>query len=825
MIVSKIRGRGLSGERRASGSARGAAAKGRFLAWGGAVAAALLGPMGCLLFSAAPGADPPPRPSSPPAPSPSGAFLTGPHPLRFDEIQTLMMHNAYFQHDQHELADGPSTLLWDQLVYHRVRAFELDIHPGTDWPVWHTVALANRNCDSLRSCLRTFTAFHRIQPDHEPITIWLEAKEDEHFIGGRTPDTLDGILRDALGSAVFTPKDAIDRCKQPLGDDPTQFAAKAIEQCGWPTAEELRGKFLFALYCFERCGASLRTYGSTDAPNRAAFIGVEWGKDVSGSVTAPLPPPLPPPLPDGLAALRRGVFVNDFALSSVDDATLSYLTGRHVILRTFSNSLSPLPDRNRKINQIAVNSTFTDGFLTDPFVGSAGGTSGEFWPTIPWDYMSDRSSQSPAFQRWFAWSYRCNVDSPDCAQSPNGPFTTFDYWPKSSSGLENGVVVRAMERGLTNIAENQREEHIHFLALRQKPVPGFQLTASVTASSRMQLTANRMRAGVIDGQPVNDLNRREAGCLMARADRSPGSAFMAICREGFAGGVSVLHRLARGDSTVLVRRFGIKEMPYVLRLEQTGSCWTASHSDDGVVFTADDTQCLRSEAPVPVAPLVGLAVGAAFNDNASSDDPWRTFFFSNIKVSGAPSPTAADLDATSIGATFSTVYDDRANPPPPAPPAWTPPSTCTYTPPISDEYEKHARDCPWGFVQGMTCSGRYCDDVTLQCCGTGLRALPPVYTPWFSDNTGGDLGPNPQLCPEGHYMSGLACRGSYCDDMRLACTSTGKPHANCAWTGFFSDPGDSLPSSQSCPAGQAAVGVECRGNNCDDLRIYCCDGP
>ena len=77
-------------------------------------------------------------------------------------------------------------------------------------------------------------------------------------------------------------------------------------------------------------------------------------------------------------------------------------------------------------------------------------------------------------------------------------------------------------------------------------------------------------------------------------------------------------------------------------------------------------------------------------------------------------------------------------------------------------------DCPSGMlVNEFQCKGRYCDDVRLQCgrlSGDYRVDLSDVKTAnWFSEEEG------ERLCPDGYYVFGMACRGRYCDGIKLNC--------------------------------------------------------
>lgn len=77
-------------------------------------------------------------------------------------------------------------------------------------------------------------------------------------------------------------------------------------------------------------------------------------------------------------------------------------------------------------------------------------------------------------------------------------------------------------------------------------------------------------------------------------------------------------------------------------------------------------------------------------------------------------------------------------------------------------------DCPPDMlVNEVQCRGRYCDDMRLQCGRLNdnyrVQAFDLRFANWFSEEEG------ERLCPDGYYLWGMACRGDYCDGIRLSC--------------------------------------------------------
>ncbi|HKO95235.1 MAG TPA: Ca2+-dependent phosphoinositide-specific phospholipase C [Polyangiaceae bacterium] len=186
--------------------------------------------------------------------------------LRFDAIQQRFIHNAFGN-----ILDGrKDEQLLDQLVHHRVRALELDLHPDhpcgsgfssqPEWFIYHDCLDTQSNVARLSEALHYLRAFHEAQPRHEVVTIDLELGSLKAGKGNisafddpnvRTPETLDALIRAALGSSLFTPRDLLTN----NGQDPVSGSLHAAVSprtaqgpSGWPTTDELRGKFIFLIH-------------------------------------------------------------------------------------------------------------------------------------------------------------------------------------------------------------------------------------------------------------------------------------------------------------------------------------------------------------------------------------------------------------------------------------------------------------------------------------------------------------------------------------------------------------------------------------------------
>lgn len=130
--------------------------------------------------------------------------------------------------------------------------------------------------------------------------------------------------------------------------------------------------------------------------------------------------------------------------------------------------------------------------------------------------------------------------------------------------------------------------------------------------------------------------------------------------------------------------------------------------------------------------------------------------------------------------------------------------------------------CPHSYaVRGFDCDGSYCDNVAMDCRKiSGASIGPYKWTPYFSEEGSG-------TADEGHcwgkdrWMTGVACSGSYCDDLSLRCTQfKGSSSSNdkCDWSNWYSEEHPPFLA----PIGYYIKGMECDGSYCDKKRYYHC---
>ncbi|WP_224241191.1 Ca2+-dependent phosphoinositide-specific phospholipase C [Hyalangium gracile] len=184
----------------------------------------------------------------------------------YNELRQKSSHNSYQRHEA----------LLDQLVYHRIRSIELDIHTGKDgrskmtgdWFVYHDDGEPETTYHRLSDCLAELRAFNAANPRHEVVTVWIDLKDD--FEGTRMPQDLDALLiRSLPPDSIFTPEEVMERCP-----GVSSLQAALTGACTWPTHEELRGRFIFALTGGSATASKLGTYAPDGATalTRQGFI-------------------------------------------------------------------------------------------------------------------------------------------------------------------------------------------------------------------------------------------------------------------------------------------------------------------------------------------------------------------------------------------------------------------------------------------------------------------------------------------------------------------------------------------------------------------------
>jgi hypothetical protein len=171
--------------------------------------------------------------------------------LRLNHLQIKGTHNSY-----HLPPEELVTLEWDythapldeQLEDLDVRQVEIDVHwhPEVGFRVYHIPILDDRStCDTFAECLGILKAWSDAHPDHIPLFILVEPKDDidPHKIAGHYDDLDAEILAVWPQARLITPDDV-------RGAHPDLRTALATD--GWPLLQDSRGKALFQMLDSEK---------------------------------------------------------------------------------------------------------------------------------------------------------------------------------------------------------------------------------------------------------------------------------------------------------------------------------------------------------------------------------------------------------------------------------------------------------------------------------------------------------------------------------------------------------------------------------------------
>ncbi len=144
--------------------------------------------------------------------------------------------------------------------------------------------------------------------------------------------------------------------------------------------------------------------------------------------------------------------------------------------------------------------------------------------------------------------------------------------------------------------------------------------------------------------------------------------------------------------------------------------------------------------------------------------------------------------------------------------------------PISEETAPAECD-PDSYLSRIQCTGKYCDNIEIQCKKIGNRPVHTEWTTWGSEEQGG-IG-----CPPLHVVTGLACNGKYCDNISLRCTwfehlSTCRNPVSTVQISEENRNYVSVNENENFDkAGQEffAVGITCSGRYCDNVGLEVCE--
>ncbi|MBV9904010.1 MAG: acid phosphatase, partial [Alphaproteobacteria bacterium] len=160
---------------------------------------------------------------------------------------------------------------------------------------FHTV------CVTFIDCLNELKTWSKAHPDHVPILVSLNAKEDSIPLpGSTTPLKFDAAAYDALDAEIMS----VFSREELVTPDQVQGGAAtlrdAVETTGWPTLGATRGKFLFAL---DEHGDKMKTYigGRKSLEGRVMFVNADESMPQAGFLVLNEPDTLAARIADDVA--------------------------------------------------------------------------------------------------------------------------------------------------------------------------------------------------------------------------------------------------------------------------------------------------------------------------------------------------------------------------------------------------------------------------------------------------------------------------------------------------------------------------------------------
>jgi hypothetical protein len=140
-------------------------------------------------------------------------------------------------------------------------------------------------CPTFNACLGEVRAWSKAHPDHVPILIIMNLKEDGVSLPGAVkPPLFDAAAMDGIDKEIRSvfPEAALITPDQVQGRHPTLKAAVAAG--AWPKLKAARGRVMFALDCPPGQVARYREQRKV-LEGRAAFVNIDEGSPAAGYIT------------------------------------------------------------------------------------------------------------------------------------------------------------------------------------------------------------------------------------------------------------------------------------------------------------------------------------------------------------------------------------------------------------------------------------------------------------------------------------------------------------------------------------------------------------
>jgi hypothetical protein len=154
--------------------------------------------------------------------------------LRYNEISMKASHNSY-QRDETIIEQ----ITWDAQKNYDCGCGELELDvsqsdDGQEWSVGHKNSY-DKNYKQLSQFFYELTVWSKKNPKHDVITLYLDLK---HTATENFPSELDQYIKKCFLVETYTPRELMGN---------SQNLSQGALQNGWPTLDELAGKFIICL--------------------------------------------------------------------------------------------------------------------------------------------------------------------------------------------------------------------------------------------------------------------------------------------------------------------------------------------------------------------------------------------------------------------------------------------------------------------------------------------------------------------------------------------------------------------------------------------------
>ena len=128
--------------------------------------------------------------------------------------------------------------------------------------------------------------------------------------------------------------------------------------------------------------------------------------------------------------------------------------------------------------------------------------------------------------------------------------------------------------------------------------------------------------------------------------------------------------------------------------------------------------------------------------------------------------------------------------------------------------------CPKGMaISGIWCSGGYCDNKNLQCSPFSPGMQAQALTKRISEEQP-DSSFRTDTLDKPSVLTGIKCTGSYCDNITGKVGHSTRREVVVKTTGWNSWTSEEQRYA-GCPVGEFVTGMRCKGSYCDEISLHC----